>query len=286
YYPASGSGSNNYLSYIISPGQGFLVKLKAGAANSVVFKNIMRRAATPTATATTGQPFFRTLNVAAPSRYWLNLSNASGSYGQALVAYSQEGTTGIDYGFDGVEMADGPIRLFSRAENTNLSIQARPEFVVTDEVPMGFNVTAPGQYTVSIHDKDGVFADGQNIYLKDNLQGVTHNLSDSAYSFITEADNFNGRFEVVYMTSTLGTANPELALNNVMVYKNDNAININTGVLEMTGVAIYDIRGRKLYADNNLSGTQTAITGLNIAQQVIIVEVTTVAGKVSKKIIF
>ena len=86
--------------------------------------------------------------------------------------------------------------------------------------------------------------------------------------------------------AVLDAASPELALNNVIVYKDGNAINITSGNNLMTGVMIYDIRGSKLYAQDNINAANTTITNLQIQQQVIIVEVTTATGKVSKRIVF
>jgi hypothetical protein len=281
YYP-TGTGAS--AQYIISPGQGFLVKLATTATGNVTFTNTMRRAATTTATGTTGQPFFRTLNNNPASRYWLNLSDANNAYSQALVAYAEEGTLGVDYGYDGFELPQGNIRFYSVQSGQNFSIQTRPDFEQTDVVPMGFSVSAAGQYTIDIHDKDGVFADGQEIYLKDNMYGTLYNLADGAYSFSTEAGTFASRFEVVYMNTMLG--NTDLELNNIYVYKQNgtNTININSGSLELTGVKVFDIRGRELY--NAAATGNEAAVNLNIAQQVVIVEATTTAGKVTRKVIF
>jgi hypothetical protein len=54
----------------------------------------------------------------------------------------------------------------------------------------------------------------------------------------------------------------------------------------MTGVTIYDIRGSKLYSQSDINAADTTITNLQIQQQVIIVEVATTKGKVSKRIVF
>lgn len=53
----------------------------------------------------------------------------------------------------------------------------------------------------------------------------------------------------------------------------------------MTGVEVYDIRGRLLYNEKT-SGTETVIEGLADENQVLIVNINTIKGKVSKKIIF
>jgi len=84
----------------------------------------------------------------------------------------------------------------------------------------------------------------------------------------------------------LGSGTPQLNANNVIIYKDGNSINITTGTTLMTGVSIYDTRGRLLLNQANINSTTTAITKLQLQQQVIIVEITTAKGKVSKRIVF
>ncbi|WP_143090436.1 GEVED domain-containing protein [Flavobacterium akiainvivens] len=286
YYGGNTTGSTNFNeNWIISPAQGFLVKLKSGisATSKVNFTNSMRRGVPAI-----GQPFFRTQNnndAPAVSRWWINLTGAD-VFSQSLVSYMPQATTGLDYGYDARAISDGPIALYSKEAEDNLAIQARPAFEVTDVVPMGFNITTAGEYTLALDHVDGQFAQGQDIFVKDNLLGTVHNLQDGAYTFTSGAGSFDTRFEVLYQTDgELGTNQPELA-NMVLVYQQNGAINITSGSVEMTGVTLYDIRGRKLYEQNGINATQTSVSNLAVAQQVIIVEIQTVNGTVSKKIVY
>jgi hypothetical protein len=283
----SGNGSTFNVDWIISPGQGFLVKFAANPTGPISFTNSMRRAANINGT----QPFFRTANTTdeAPevSRLWLNLTNANNAaFSQTAIGYLDGATLGLDYGYDARALGEGNAKFYSVAGEDNMAIQARPPFVQSDVVPMGFAVTAAGQYNITLDHYDGVFSNGQNVYLKDNLTGTTTSLSEGTYSFTTDAGTFNSRFEVVYTTeAALGTETPVLA-NSVVVYQQNGTININSGSIEMTGVTIYDIRGRVLFNNNKVNGTETTVSNLGIANQVIIIEIQTVSGKVSKKIVY
>jgi len=117
------------------------------------------------------------------------------------------------------------------------------------------------------------------------LEGVPYNPADNAYLFVR---SFCGGsdYSAWATTAILGTNNPEVAGNNVKVYKEGSTINITSGNTLMTGVTIYDIRGSKLYTQSNINATDASITGLQIQQQVVIVEVITAKGKVSKRIVF
>jgi hypothetical protein len=280
----SGNGSAFNADWIISPGQGFLVKFAADPTGPISFTNSMRRAASITGT----QPFFRTAGAGTEvSRLWLNLTNANNAaFSQTAIGYLDGATLGLDYGYDARALGEGNAKFYSIAGEDNMAIQARPTFANTDVVPMGFAVTAAGQYSITLDHNDGVFNNGQNVYLKDKLTGMLTNLNEGAYTFTTDAGTFNSRFDVVYTTdAALGTDTPVLA-NTVVVYQQNGTITINSGSVDMTGVTIYDIRGRVLFNNSKVNGTETTVSNLGIANQVIIVEVQTASGKVSKKIVY
>jgi len=271
--------------WLLSQGQGFLVKTAASPKASVItFTNSMRRSAP----ANGKEGFLRSANTLT-SRLWLNIANTNNAFSQTAIAYIDGATTDIDYGYDGQSLAQGEaVALYSIAASTNLAIQARPVFTPTDVVPLGFNAATAGNYTITLDHVEGVFEQDQNIYIVDNVLGITKDIKEGSYTFTTEAGTFDDRFKVVYAKATdaLGTDNPILAANNVIVFKQGNSISINTGTVDMTGVTVYDIQGRKLYSQNNVNATQTTVTGLNANNEVLIVELNTVKGKVSKRIVF
>jgi len=270
--------------WIISQGQGFIVKTKAApTGTNITFTNSMRKAAP----ASGNQAFFRTSAQSQPSRLWINLTNSNNGFSQAAVAYLENATTGIDYGYDGRQLADNNnVLLYTLSENINLAVQARPEFNAADVVQMGFTVANAGEYTLAMDHTDGVFSNGQTVYLKDSVTGLTYNLSDGAYTFTTTEGTFNQRFEVVFTTQALGTDAPLLNANSVIVYKQGNTLNINSASAEITAVTVYDIRGRKLYANTNINSISTTINDLQAAHEVIVVEINTVKGTINKKVVY
>ncbi len=272
----NGVSSSNW---VINPGQGFFVKATGG---SLVFNNAMR------AEMNNGQ-FFRTTEDAQQesSRLWLNLT-AEGKFSQMAIVYNANMTLGIDYGWDGKALvADGPVTLYTIAQEENLAIQARPEFNEADQVPVGFYAATPGNYTITLDHVDGLFAEGQEIYINDNLLNITHNLTEGSYSFSSVAGTFNDRFEVIYtIQGVLDTNNPILTSNEVITYKDGNSIMIDAGTAEIDFVNVYDINGRLLYKANGVNATTTVVNSLRIEQQVIILEINTNKGTVNKKFVF
>ena len=280
-----GGGINNNGNWVISPGQGFIVKANASLNSpQLIFNNAMRR----TAPTTGGQPFFKGLDNNSMSRFWLNLSSPT-AFSQVLVGYTPETTLGMDFGYDATRLDEtnsNNVILYTTVEENKMAIEARPAFDASDVLPLSYTAAVPGQYTFTLDNAEGVFEDGQDIFLKDKLVGTVHNISDGAYNFTTASGDFADRFEIVYMQPSLGTANPELNANSVIVYQQGSTINITSGNLDMTDVTVYDVRGSKIYTKTGINSNETSITNLAVQQQVLIIEINTLSGKVTKKIIF
>ncbi len=220
------------------------------------------------------------------NRIWLNLSNATATIGQTMVSYMTGATNGIDAQIDGKYINDSQTALTSIITGQEFAVQGKTlPFDVTDVVPLGFKTETEGNFSISLYDKDGLFANTtQEIYLRDNQTGAVHNLNAGAYTFTSAIGTFNGRFEVIYQNA-LGIDTPSLTPNNVIVYNDNNVLTINTGIFDMASVKVFDIRGRLLTEKTNINATQTT---LNVTEtnQILLVQVTSNEGiVVTKKVV-
>ena len=263
----------------IQVGQGFIVqKLESSpAAGIVVFKNSMR-----TATNNDNQ-FFKNASIENSGRVWLNVTNAAGEFGQTLVAYLAEAENGLDF-TDGKYLNDGSTALTSWLDNTEYIIQGRAPFESSDVVDLNFKTATAGTYTIAIDHVDGLFEVSQDIFLRDNVLNVLHDLKASSYTFATEAGSFNNRFDLVYQ-NPLAVDSPTFSSNSVVLFKNQNNIVINSGnnLLEM--VEVFDIRGRVLAVAKNIQANEISIN-VGTTNQVLIVKITSADGiSITKKTI-
>lgn len=272
---------------VIGTGQGFFVKVKTGATqNTLNFSNTLR-------SANTGGSFFRSAEVVANSqdverhRIWLNLSNGTEVVGQTLLGYMTGATSGVDYGIEGEYFNDSPVAFTSYVENQEFAIQGRSlPFVAGDIVPMAFKTDVAGSYSIAIDHVDGLFAEDQNIYLKDNFTGQIHDIKSSSYSFSSESGIFNNRFEVVYQ-SQLSVDVPQISTNSIVVYKQNGNLVVNAGNYVMSKIELYDVSGRLVYTKNNIDASATVIGNLSIANQVLVMRITTEEnGTANKKIVY
>ena len=259
----------------IQVGQGFIVRATSASLN---FTNAMK-------TNNHSDQFLKTAEIER-NRIWLNLTGANGIFSQTMVAYMSNATQGIDAGIDGRYLNDSPIAVTSIIENQDFAIQGRSlPFEATDIVALGFKTNVAGNYTFAIDHVDGLFTGAQDIYLRDAITGIDHDLKAGAYTFTTEAGNFANRFFVVY-TAALSVENPILNANAIVIYKNDNqSFTINSGGVTMASVKVFDIRGRLLTTQNNVNINQTIITA-GQANEVLLVQITSIDGAtVTKKVV-
>lgn len=274
-YFTDGQQSN----WVINPGQGFVIRATPGTSH-ISFTNAMRRTVNNT-------QFFRNQDEMQASKFRLNLVAATGEFNQAVIGYSNMTTNGLDYGYDGILLNDGSIAIYTSAENTNLTIQAKGGFTASDVVPVSYRVNNAGSYTMKLKNPDGLFAGSQEIYLKDNVANITHDIKAGDYSFTTEAGTFTNRFEVVYMNAAMGTGDNTLTANNVVVFKKDGVLNISTGAVEMKDVRLFDTRGRLVHEVKGINASTATVGNIAVQEQMMIVQITTVDGAVvSKKAVY
>lgn len=263
---------------VIQTAQGFFVEATA-TGSSLEFDNSMR-------INDHANQFFRSNSNIERNRIWLNATNNTGLYSQAMIGYITNATNDVDNSLDGKYLYDGDIALTSLIGSTPYAIQGRAlPFDNTDIVPLGFRVTTAGQYTIAIDHVDGLFTNGNDVFLRDNLLSEVHNLSSSPYTFTSDAGNFNSRFEILYQMP-LGVTVPVFNADQVIVYKNvTNDFVVNSGNVTMAKVKVFDIRGRLLLEKNEINSSETTIA-VGQANEVLLIQIISQDGLVvTKKVI-
>lgn len=275
-----GGGSSIAPNGILQVGQGFIVKSTSTAIN---FTNAMR-------VSNHDNQFLRVApsslsESAQKSRIWLKVTTEDNVFGQLLVGYVPNATEGVDAGIDGKYINDSQNAFTSLINGQEFAIQGRSlPFSAADVVPLGFKTTQAGLYAIAIDQVDGLFEDAtQAIYIKDNVTGTEHNLKVSPYEFTSAAGVFNSRFELIYQT-TLSVVNP--IAQNVLVYKNNQELNIKAADADLISVTVYDLSGRVIAFRNNLNTTETSLSLGMLSNQMVIVKGTTTSGSFTQKVLW
>ena len=226
------------------------------------------------------------------SRIWLNLTNNEGAFKQTLIGYIKGATNEYDNGFDGVTYNGNQyLDFYSINQDKNLAIQGRAlPFVPKDSIALGYKSTIKGDFQISIDRTDGILS-SQQVFLEDKSMKLLHDLKNSPYVFSTEIGVFNDRFALHYEDkSIVGKIREEepLAVNDqVIVSVRNNEITVSSFSDLITNITIYDVSGQRVYQKEEIAVNSFTIQNLNLANQVLLVQLTLESGEtVSTKIVY
>ena len=242
YFGYNGKKPNGYASV----GQAFIVKTKvAGRDQPLNFKNNMR-------TASTANFFNKGADNKAgqKNRFWLEFKSPEDINNEILIGYVANATNNYDNGLDTELMSIGSDSFWSILDARKLGIQGRQEnFTPDDAVKLGIKASISGNYTISLTDKDGIFSNGQTVYLRDRYLNRVINLSSGPYVFASNSGQYDDRFEVIYRSlETLGTDNS--IKKGIQIYK-DNQNFIVRSDENLDNVSVYDSVGRLIFSAKN-----------------------------------
>lgn len=262
---------------IVKVGNGFLAK--ANQPGTIHFDNSMR-------VATSGPDYYGKENGtnSGTDRYWLTMTSPNNIEVMTAVVYFQGGRD--EYWLDDSDTMGNSDDIFTMAEDYQVVIQGRAPFRAYDQVRLGYRAYQEGTYIFSIYDQEGVFADGQKIYLIDKLLNMTVCLSDKAYKFQTRAGEFEDRFLIVYTKNTITSVDISIAGNQIGFAKKDNQIVINSSIDQIAEVEMFNLTGRPIYSKTDINSKEHRIPTAMYSKQIVVVIVKTVTGEtVSRKFI-
>lgn len=204
-------------------------------------------------------------------RYWLDLISQDNRYGQTLVGYLEEATNARDKDIDAPPFLSGQetIELYTLLDQERFIIQGRAPFEQEDVVALGYRLAEAGTYTLKLSGFEGLFVNGQEVYLYDKALQLSHNLKEGGYSFTTEAGVHDDRFEVMY-TQREGVSPASFDADWVAFNKNGELRIESTA--DFNHIRIYDLVGRMIYDQSITPARAYAISGLD-QNQILIVKV-------------
>lgn len=281
----SGTGNNNTPSKYIAAGQGFFVEVDA--TGNVSFNNSMRSSAE-------NANFYKQVktkaSVAQSHRIWLNLTNSTKNFSQALMGYSTMATNGYDKGVDGISFDGDQHSIYSLIGERMLTIQAKAmPFDDSDAIPIGYSVNVAGKTSISMDRADGLFLDSQNIYLEDLKLGVVHDIKALAYEFTSDAGTFDNRFILRFKNTdkSLGTKNQSPLKSTVTVVNINKQVRIDSTTDLIDSVKIFDIAGRLIYQKQNIGSQNFLLSGVVPSNQMLVFKIVLQNGtSVTRKTLF
>ncbi len=230
----------------VRPGQGFIVQ----ALNNGVlgYTNAVR-------SSNAASVFFNNKTSGsdeAADRFWLHLKTPLNVMTTQLIGYLPNAGPGFDSDYDAELPVVGSDAFYSVLEDRKLGIQGKGVFVQTDVVPLGSSHDAEGIFSIHLGEREGVFAEGQPIYLKDRQTGTISDLTKGSYSFTAGSGINEGRFEIVYQPQTVLSADGT-AQEAMIVFRDRNDFVVRSTYHRIAVLEVFDASGRLVYRNLPLS---------------------------------
>lgn len=220
-------------------GQGFLVRSSV-TSGEVHFKNTQR--------STQGDVFFgRNATADSQNLFRLQLITPGKLALTQSFVYLDFGTNGFGVEDTGHPSLSSSDTFYSYANDDRVIINGRGTFDKNDVVNLGTKNYAAGLYKIRAIDQEGIFANGQHIYLKDKVLNVIADLTEAPYEFSAETGEFTNRFEIVYEQETvLGTTDQAKA--SIELYRDGQDFVVQTSAKKIVHVELYDMSGRLMFS--------------------------------------
>ncbi len=229
----------------IASAQGFIAQ---GLTNGqATFNNSMR-------VTTNNNQFFKTAdNSDQKNRIWLNLYNNKGAFSQILVGFIENGTDGIDR-YDGSKFGGNYVSFYSIVENQSFATQSKPPLREEESIQLGLYsyIEKGDSLNISIENIEGALGN-YNVYLKDKLLNITHDLHFEDYSFIPEPQSvYDDRFELLFTKSeVLDLEEVTSITNELLILNGENQLEIRTSLNStIAQIKIYDLVGKTIVEEN------------------------------------
>lgn len=223
---------------IVKVGQGFMVKAKE-AGKILKYRNYARTAVN------VGSVFYG--KQSQEDRYFLKMKAPSGITSTIAMVYFAGGNN--LFGADDSAAIPSSDEVYSIVQGEKVAINGRSTFVNTDNISLGTRHFVGGDYTIALGDQEGIFANGQSIYLKDKQTNTITNLKAGNYTFTANAGASTGRFEIIYQSDvvlvTESTFKEELT-----VYRDGEDFVVKAQTKKITRVEVYDTAGRLVLSLN------------------------------------
>lgn len=264
---------------IIKVGQGFIVQAK-GSGN-LNFKNSYNTGH-DLRTGSAGVGFFQK-GAAQKNRFWLTLTNPNNIVNTQLIGYIAGATDGFEQDYDNEAFDDYSDLFYSSLAGKKLLIQGKSEnFTPDDTVDLGANISLNGTYTIALEKGEGIFASGQNIYLKDKANGTVTNLSQNNYVFQATSGLSENRFEIIYKPEEV-LSTGDVTQDNLWIYRDANDFVVKASQ-KIKALALYDASGR-LILTTKPAALETKIDGNRLLNGVFVLKINLANGEeITRKI--
>jgi len=208
------------------------------------------------------------------------------------INYLEGKTAGLDKGFD-IGMFNGvasDISVYTHLLENNQGIAFARQALPSKDlelmtIPVGVKAAANKEITFSAEALN--IPAGIKVFLEDRVNNTVTRLDEANSNYkvtLTEALNGVGRFYMRTESSALSIDN--IALNGVSIFKSNNSTLKIAGLQQgKAAISLFNIQGKKIFSTSFEANGVQEITLPKLATGIYVIQLTTEAGKLDKKII-
>ena len=133
----------------------------------------------------------------AQRKIWLRFQSPMKYHRQLLVTADPKASSGFDLGYDAPLIEDIEEDMYWSPENYKFVIQGVNNFDLDQELHLEYKVKQKGEIRISIDELKNI-PDEMNIFIRDSLLQVTHDMRAADYVVESETGIFSDRFKLVF----------------------------------------------------------------------------------------
>jgi hypothetical protein len=205
---------------------------------------------------------------------------------QVLLTIDENTTDAVDWGYDGEMYEVFDDDMYWVLNDEKYVIQATNEFGLDKEIPIGIQTKEGGLISIKVDELENVEV-YTSLYIKDNLTGEIHDITNQAFEINLEAGEYQNRFLLVFQ-QLLHTTEETALFDGVRIYMNNSIseLQMNRPVnTEILNVSLFNYLGQQAKTWSINADEQFISLPIQIASGVYIVKVETTTGDINKKII-
>gem|GEM_PF-6803664 len=260
---AGGTSSKGAPKDSVAVGQGFFVKI-ANSGN-IQFTNSQREFARESLSEST---FYRSAQATTTDsriKYKLQFKDASDNTMTIALGYDQNASPAYDRGYDSERFNTLSNQIYWTIPDKELCIQGLNNFDVSEEIPLGINISNTGDYTFKISETLN-FPANESIYLKDNQNNTFYDITTTPVTlYLTDATD-QAKFSIVYQTSET-LSNADFNQNDIAVYYNiSNDHLVLDGIEDLQAIKslkIYNILGQAIQSFDSVTTQEVSMSVLS-----------------------
>ncbi|MGB7843234.1 MAG: LamG-like jellyroll fold domain-containing protein [Salinimicrobium sp.] len=130
-------------------------------------------------------------------RFWIEFKSPAGYLRQLLVTKDPEATSGFDLGFDAPLNENNLEDMYWLINDHEFVIQGVPDFGKERVLPLGIKISEEGDFSIAIDELENI-PDDLNIYVRDSLNNIYHNLRDSDFSATAAIGEDHEKYAIVF----------------------------------------------------------------------------------------